>query len=69
MTLCSPLEAPAFMMGQTLPSLYGFDSPFPEADPPASMLVSPERDLLGLWRAGMHGSFPSTMLSPPASFK
>lgn len=56
-------------MGQILPSLHGFDSLLSEAKPPASMLASPDHDLLGLWRADMHGSFSPAVLSPPASFK
>lgn len=56
-------------MGQTLPPLHGFDPLLSEAKPPASVLVSPDRDLLDLWRADIHGSFSPTVLSPPASFK
>lgn len=56
-------------MDQTLPSLHGFDSLLSEAKPPASMLVSPDHDLLGLWRPDMHGSFSPTVLSSPATFK
>lgn len=63
---CAPLWMPVFTMGQTPPSLHGFDSLLTEAKPPASALVSPDHNLL---RVAMHGSFSPAMLSPPASFQ
>lgn len=66
-TLCCLGWMSAFMMDQTLPSWRGFDSLFSEVKPPASVLVSSDHGLLGLWRGDMHSNFP--LVLSPTHFK